>query len=75
MDTISRQAAIKIASGYCHPANIAEELAKLPSAHGLCRECRWAGYYGIVDKYWHCYNWGGETDEEGFCHKWEGRDE
>ena len=31
-DTISRQAAIYIASGYCHPANIAKELAKLPSA-------------------------------------------
>ena len=31
-DLISRQAAIYIASGYCHPANIAQELAKLPSA-------------------------------------------
>ena len=31
-DTISRQAAICIASGYCHPANIAKELAKLPPA-------------------------------------------
>lgn len=31
-DTISRQEAIRIASGYCHPANIAKELAKLPSA-------------------------------------------
>ena len=30
-DTISRQAAIYIASGYCHPANVANELAKLPS--------------------------------------------
>jgi len=31
-DLISRQAAIHVASGYCHPANIAEELRKLPSA-------------------------------------------
>ena len=31
-DCISRQAAIRIASGYCHPANVAKELAKLPSA-------------------------------------------
>jgi len=31
-DCISRQAAIYIASGYCHPANIADELSKLPSA-------------------------------------------
>jgi hypothetical protein len=30
-DLISRQAAIYIASGYCHPANVAKELAKLPS--------------------------------------------
>lgn len=32
-DAISRQAAIYIASGYCHPANVAKELAKLPSAN------------------------------------------
>ena len=31
-DLISRQAAIEIANGYCHPANIAKELEKLPSA-------------------------------------------
>lgn len=31
-DCISRQEAIKVASGYCHPANIAGELRKLPSA-------------------------------------------
>lgn len=30
-DTISRQAAIDVASGYCHPANIADELRKLPT--------------------------------------------
>ena len=30
-DLISRQEAIRIASGYCHPANVAKELAKLPS--------------------------------------------
>jgi hypothetical protein len=32
-DLISRQAAIYIASGYCHPANVAKELAELPSAN------------------------------------------
>lgn len=38
-DTIYRQDAIDIASGYCHPANIAEELRKLPSAqHKIARE-------------------------------------
>ena len=29
-DAIDRAEAIKIASGYCHPANVAKELAKLP---------------------------------------------
>lgn len=29
-DTIRRADAIRVASGYCHPANIAKELAKLP---------------------------------------------
>ena len=32
-DTISRQAAVYVASGYCHPANVADELAKLPSVN------------------------------------------
>jgi predicted RNA-binding Zn-ribbon protein involved in translation (DUF1610 family) len=31
-DTISRADAVRVASGYCHPANIAKELAKLPPA-------------------------------------------
>ena len=31
-DCISRQAAIDVASGYCHLANVADELRKLPSA-------------------------------------------
>ena len=30
-DLIDRAEAIRIASGYCHPANIAEELRKLPA--------------------------------------------
>lgn len=42
-DLISRQAAIEIASGYCHPANIAKELERLPSAeperNGRCSGC------------------------------------
>lgn len=45
-DLISREAAIDVASGYCHPANIAKELAKLPSAQPeiiLCKDCK---HYG-----------------------------
>lgn len=52
-DLISRQDAIRIASGYCHPANIAEELAKLPSADVVevvrCKDCIYSHtdiYYG-----------------------------
>ena len=30
-DAVSRTEAIRIASGYCHPANVAKELEKLPS--------------------------------------------
>ena len=40
-DLISRQAAIRVASGYCHPANIAKELAKLPSAQPERKTGRW----------------------------------
>jgi len=32
-NAIDRAEAIKIASGYCHPANVAKELAKLPSVN------------------------------------------
>ena len=32
-DAISRKQAIYVASGYCHPANVARELAKLPSVN------------------------------------------
>ena len=43
-DLIDRQAAIYIASGYCHPANVAEELAKLPSVD--------IDLSGFCDKLW-----------------------
>lgn len=83
-DLISRQDAIRIASGYCHPANIAKELEKLPSAQPephYCRECKWSmchinvDKYGSIKTYWHCLYWAGETDEEGFCHEWERKGE
>ncbi len=38
-DTISRADAIRVASGYCHPANIAKELAKLPPVTPDLTEC------------------------------------
>lgn len=44
-DTISRAAAIDVASGYCHPVNIADELRKLPSAHSE------TNYTYIIDEF------------------------
>ena len=53
---IDRQTAIEIASGYCHPANIAAELAKLPAADVrpvvLCRDCRHWEYDAIFFDGW-----------------------
>lgn len=38
-NTIDRAEAIKVASGYCHPANVAKELAKLPAVNPqLCED-------------------------------------
>lgn len=48
-DLISRAAAIRVASGYCHPSNIAKELEKLPSAQPERVRGRW----NITDAYPH----------------------
>lgn len=40
-DAISRADAIKVASGYCHPSNIAEELAKLPPVYPKQKVGHW----------------------------------
>jgi hypothetical protein len=40
-DTISRADAVKVASGYCHPANIAKELAKLPPVTSKTKTGHW----------------------------------
>lgn len=44
-DTISRADAVRVASGYCHPANIAKELAKLPPVQPKtecsCEQIKW----------------------------------
>ena len=62
--------------------SIQEILEKLPSAQlerHYCRECKWSrchinlDKYGRSETYWHCLNWDGGTDEEGFCHEWERR--
>ena len=35
VDTISRADAIRVASGYCHPSNVAKELMKLPPVNAI----------------------------------------
>lgn len=58
-DCISRSEAIRIASGYCHFANIPEELAKLPAVKPKERTVEWK--QGEID--WFKL---GECIEEGF---------
>lgn len=40
-DAISRADAVRVASGYCHPANIAKELAKLPPTQPKIKTGHW----------------------------------
>ena len=66
------------------PCDVYGLIEILPSAqpeHHFCRDCKYVKYYGNVNKYgsvesyWHCMNWDGGTDEEGFCHEWARRKE
>lgn len=55
-DAISRADAVRVASGYCHPQNIAKELAKLPPVTPQQKMGRWIAEindYGEVMG-WHC---------------------
>ena len=45
-DAIDRSKAIMIASGYCHPANVAKELAKLPAVTPQPPTGYWIGIDG-----------------------------
>lgn len=52
--------AIRIASGYCHPANIAEELRKLPAAEPEQTDCKYChtdrnGYVVPIEKNGHAF--------------------
>ena len=73
-DTIYRSDAIALANGGCHPANIAEELAKLPSAQSeiiRCKDCKHMTEHYDTDgnaPYWTCSEWDSGTDYDGFCH-------
>ncbi len=63
---------------------IVDALENLPSAESkrhYCRECKWSrchinlDKYGRSETYWHCLNWDSGTDEEGFCHEWERKED
>lgn len=75
-DLISRRAAVYIASGHCHPANIADELRKLPSAEPERKKGKWipvserlpekdgrylVAYWLMKDYMWMSIAWFGEA--------------
>lgn len=51
-DLIRRQAAIRVASGYCHPANIVKELERLPSADGEVKSISYTECANAMLKMW-----------------------
>ena len=72
-DAISRADAIRVASGYCHPSNVAKELAQLPSVtpqetrkgHWISRETK-----GVRYAFWcryKCSLCGELSDHTNFC--------
>ncbi len=53
-DAISRQAAISLASGACHPANVAKELMRLPSVQPKYNTSEWCHDCSEYDQDKHC---------------------
>ena len=51
VDCISRADAIRVASGYCHPSNVAKELAKLPSVTPQEPKSEWEHDHEILKAY------------------------
>ena len=45
-DAIDRAEAVRVASGYCHPANVAKELAKLPAVTPQPKTGHWIWCFG-----------------------------
>ena len=68
LDCISRADAIRVASGYCHPSNVAKELAKLPSV--APQEPKWISVSErLPEKDGEYLLWGKicEDDENNYC--------
>lgn len=64
-DSISRAAAVKVASGYCHPANIAKELAKLPPVQPQPKTGHW--FYDKSIDNWRCSECNETPKTMGYC--------
>ena len=69
-NAIDRAEAIKIASGYCHPANIAKELAKLPPVTAEPKTGHWIAHPEIetsTPEYLMFYECSECGDKQCFC--------
>ena len=69
-DAISRAEAIRVASGYCHPANIAKELEKLPPVQPEQKTGHWEPKIDFDDTRYgyicnRCKNW--VRDKSDYC--------
>ncbi len=81
-DTIYRDDAIRVASGYCHWTNIPNELAKLPSAEPEIIRCKNCKHYQFADNRafgmpvkmceWFGFE---DVDDDDFCSRAERRTE
>lgn len=79
-DAISRAEAIRIASGYCHPSNIAKELAKLPSVLPKQKTGHWIEYTRVLipepfnkwEQAWYCSEcgYGNQESDESAWLEW-----
>lgn len=68
-DLIYRKEAIRVASGYCHPANIAKELAKLPTIDAVevvfCGDCIHHKDSPVLGTYCEVHDWC--SKDEDYC--------
>ena len=74
-DLIDRQAAIDIASGFCHPANIAKEIAELPSAQPEIIRCKDCKHYQEDHLFRIGFCDGRQRNNDDFCSRAERRED
>lgn len=79
VDPMKSEYAQGIACGAALAKTYVEQLPSAQPEPHYCRECKWSrchinvDKYGNTETYWHCLNWDGGTDEEGYCYEWERR--